>query len=132
MTNNQIQQNPLQIEIRLVDRSNYCVNICGGYCCMNLTLPYSPEELKFIKAVDIEFPSNIFVFKEKIIVNGEERYRYYCKLCNDGTCSDYESRPDMCRGFGTDYKAEDAVFCIYSNKFDKDYLNSTERLAFKA
>uniref|UniRef100_A0A6M3IL26 Putative zinc-or iron-chelating protein n=1 Tax=viral metagenome TaxID=1070528 RepID=A0A6M3IL26_9ZZZZ len=129
--NRQIQQNQSLINQRFkVDKSLYCIEICGGYCCLNLTLSYSPEELKLLKSIDGTIFSEIFKFVSVISVNNAQRYKYQCKLFKDDKCSIYENRPDMCKGFGEEYKAEDAVFCIYSDKFDTDYLTSKGRLKF--
>ena len=123
-------------KIQLIEKRRQCFS-CGRCtsCCKLASSEYSYEELKerakngdkfskefvsiFVPYKSIEEPRKIYPdyveMLEKETEDINSIHFYYCpKLGNDGLCTDYENRPDICRDFPNNPLVALPLKCSYN------------------
>lgn len=122
-------------KIQAIDKRRECSSCgCCGSCCRLASSEYSFEQLKerakngdkfsqdfvsiFIpydskEEPRKEFPEYIELLEKTF--EGDELYFYHCpKLGDNGLCTDYENRPDICRVFPSDPLVVFPTKCSYN------------------
>lgn len=131
---NQISKDVLE-KVKAIDTRKHCFSCgCCGSCCKLASSEYSYEQLKerakngdkfsqdfvsiFIPYTSKEEPRKLFPeyieLLEQTFVS-EELYFYHCpKIGENGLCTDYENRPDICRIFPSDPLVVFPTKCSYN------------------
>lgn len=89
---------------------------CTGHCCKAFTLRYSPDELqeKFeewvggkdngVEDIDVVWPMTIYLGSSDVnpatgLQHPETLHVYTCAHFEDGSCTIYDDRPNVCRRY---------------------------------
>lgn len=110
-----VLRKPMTVEVQVQTER------CTGHCCEQFHLPFSIAELRkrHLKPRDRQIPGMlVLLYRSWSLPSGEAvtpeshphmvprdggaPYIYTCKNFKEGSCSVYETRPDMCRNYPDD------------------------------